>query len=1004
MARTGLCPLVLLTLLPSGVSRSQVIDEDFVEFDDTLWQLTGTAVYDDVTESVALTPPTSNQWGGLFYIAEPITLDNVTITFTAEISQGIGSDGMAMFIVAGDIPPDLCTFGGSTLGIINMPGPIFHVELDTYGGGGDWEGNGLAGNHIGVGYSDIGYLSATDTSPPTQANLSANPGFELENSGPITVEVEFDAGHVIVSVQGDPIIEGDLDNWAGPFEGLLGFSGACGGNYDRHGIHDVTVDAVIKKPCAKVKRSLPTTRFTADQEFEVTLTVSSVCGNEDSCTPPNAPETATIVETLPDGWVASVPTAPGVVGPGNVVTWTFTGGSFKPMDLTYKVLTDDRCTPARISGKVTCSGFSRDASIGGSGILQACCPFGPDGYIMQWLILGPIGDQGGCDIGPVEIQADYLTDGMETQETILPYDGMQIEIDFALAENAGEVYYGRTLDDIPVWYAICDNDGGIDYNDDHMLGMQNDNVMAYAICYVTNTTGEDIEDVYIGTGSDDALEVWFDDQVWTMDTCRGWGFPTPQEANGPVTLVAGVQHRIMTKTFEQGGGWNFYLRFQDATGFPITDGLEVSLNPFVPLRITRSLSSASYKPGDTVTGTLALSEVKDDPRPTAVKITETLPFGWTATNVSDGGTIQGRTIVWNLTGAAIANGKKITYQMAAPKGIAAVFTGVFAVEAERFDVKDEKDEKKVATTLPRAPIPEENLSPWIAADIGTPLKGGQEKISDNSFNIWGGGADISSRADSFRFIYQSTLGGDLTMWVRVEGQDATGAGAKAGLMVRQSLEPGSPFYFVQVTPSDGAGPRYRTSLNGNAGPALPISAEADLPLWLKLVRKSNSFTAFTSTDGSTWEQNFRTATHKNPRSLTLTEPVLYGFAVTAGDAAKVSGVMFRDFQCDGPGFPCGGDGNFFNRGDVDGSGSLTIGDAITLLNYQFAGGAKPPCLDACDTDDSGALTIGDPIYLLSYMFAGGPPPAAPGPPGSPCSPDTTGVALGCEAYPQAACR
>jgi len=628
---------------------------------------------------------------------------------------------------------------------------------------------------------------------------------------------------------------------------------------------------------------------------------------------------------------------------------------------------------------------------GGTAFAQ---PFGQNGYITDWLILGPYGDQGGCDIGPVEIQADYLTDGDITQEDILPYDGMEIETDFDIAES--DVYYG--LDGTPVWLAISDNDGGINYNDEHMLGMPNDNVMAYAVCYIT--AGEDM-DVWIATGSDDALEVWFDDQTWTIDACRGWGWPTPQETNGPVTLLAGVQHRIMTKTFEQGGGWNFYLRLQDADGLPITDlthDIEHSLEPYRPLKIARSLP-AGYKPGDTVTATLTLSEVATPPPP-AVKITETIPAGWTATSASDSGNIQGRTIAWNLTGAAIANGKRVTYEMTAPKGIAATFSGTFEVQGALFRVGG-------ATTLPRAPLPAENLSPWIVADIGNPLAGGQEKISDNSFNIWGGGADIASRSDSFRFIHLSTSGGDLTMWVRVEGQDATGAGAKAGLIVRQSLEPGSPFYYVQVTPDDGAGPRYRTTSAGNAGPALPImpvGTEITFPLWLKLVRTSNSFTGFTSTNGTTWEQNFRTATHKNPRAITLTEPVLVGFAVTAGDAGKVSGVMFRDFHCQGPGCPIvDGDGGF-HRGDVDGSGSLTIGDAITLLNYQFAGGAKPPCLDACDTDDSGALTIGDPIYLLSYMFAGGPPPAAPGPPGSPCSPDTTGVALGCEAYPQAACR
>jgi len=618
------------------------------------------------------------------------------------------------------------------------------------------------------------------------------------------------------------------------------------------------------------------------------------------------------------------------------------------------------------------------------------------------------------------MQQDFLTDGIQIHEVdVMPYAGMQVKTDYTVAAATG-LYTSATVPDlrddinvdgIPTWFRWEDPDDTIAFNSSVPAAFLTPGVnqsspqqcMAYACCYVWNNSGE-VLPVHIGCGSDDSIAIILrDEYVWVHSIPRGWGAPreiqdlvTAMPNGDPIILMPG-ENRLMVKVFEGTGGWGFRLRFQDERGEPILPPtIGVKLRPIpASVPILRSFSSAAYTPGDTVRVALTLSGVKDPP-PAAVKIMETLPLGWTATTASDSGIIQGQTITWNLTGAAIANGRRLAYEVPAPKGITAIFKGTYEVEADQFPVTG-------ATTLPRAPIPAENLSPWIAADIGTPLAGGQEKISDTSFNIWGGGADISSRSDSFRFIHRSSTGGDMTMWVRVEGQDATGAGAKAGLMVRQSLEPGSPFYFVQVTPKDGAGPRYRTSLNGNAGPALPISAEADLPLWLKLVRKSNSFTAFTSTDGTTWEQNFRTATHKNPRAITMTEPVLVGFAVTAGDAAKVSGVMFRDFHCDAP-FCGDGPLGVFHRGDVDGTGGLTIGDAIFLLNYQFAGGAVPPCLDACDTDDSGSLTIGDPIYLLGYMFAGGPAPPAPGPPGSPCGRDLTGVPLGCESYPPAACQ
>ncbi|MBN1422136.1 MAG: hypothetical protein JXP34_25405 [Planctomycetes bacterium] len=99
-----------------------------------------------------------------------------------------------------------------------------------------------------------------------------------------------------------------------------------------------------------------------------------------------------------------------------------------------------------------------------------------------------------------------------------------------------------------------------------------------------------------------------------------------------------------------------------------------------------------------------------------------------------------------------------------------------------------------------------------------------------------------------------------------------------------------------------------------------------------------------------------------------------------------------------------GAGALFHRGDVDGNGILTIGDAVTLLNYQFASGIVPPCIDACDMDDDEILTIGDAVWLLNYQFASGVPPLPPGPPPNPCGPDPAGDALDCAAYPPAACQ
>lgn len=81
----------------------------------------------------------------------------------------------------------------------------------------------------------------------------------------------------------------------------------------------------------------------------------------------------------------------------------------------------------------------------------------------------------------------------------------------------------------------------------------------------------------------------------------------------------------------------------------------------------------------------------------------------------------------------------------------------------------------------------------------------------------------------------------------------------------------------------------------------------------------------------------------------------------------------------------------FLRCDSSSDGLLTIGDAVTLLNYLFLAGTLS-CPDAADCNDSGLINIADPVTLLQYLFVTGTLPPAPFPE---AGPDPTGDNLGC---------
>ena len=89
---------------------------------------------------------------------------------------------------------------------------------------------------------------------------------------------------------------------------------------------------------------------------------------------------------------------------------------------------------------------------------------------------------------------------------------------------------------------------------------------------------------------------------------------------------------------------------------------------------------------------------------------------------------------------------------------------------------------------------------------------------------------------------------------------------------------------------------------------------------------------------------------------------------------------------------------FFTRGDVQTDGQVNIAAAAAGINFLFASGEAPRCLDAMDSNDDGRLNIADPVHLLNYLFAQGETPPAPGP--TVCGLDRTpDDDIGCDAFP-----
>jgi hypothetical protein len=118
--------------------------------------------------------------------------------------------------------------------------------------------------------------------------------------------------------------------------------------------------------------------------------------------------------------------------------------------------------------------------------------------------------------------------------------------------------------------------------------------------------------------------------------------------------------------------------------------------------------------------------------------------------------------------------------------------------------------------------------------------------------------------------------------------------AKAGVMIRETLDPDSVHAFACITPDNGvaAQGRYDTggaSFNWNQG---GIAA----PHWVKLERDiSGNFTVSHSTNGTSWQLVQGTT----PQNVPMSSNVYIGLALTAHDAALTCQAVFSNVTITG---------------------------------------------------------------------------------------------------------
>ncbi|MBN2592301.1 MAG: hypothetical protein JXA81_02255 [Sedimentisphaerales bacterium] len=184
------------------------------------------------------------------------------------------------------------------------------------------------------------------------------------------------------------------------------------------------------------------------------------------------------------------------------------------------------------------------------------------------------------------------------------------------------------------------------------------------------------------------------------------------------------------------------------------------------------------------------------------------------------------------------------------------------------------------------------LSLWFrgySASVGSFAEG-----PTGTFTMTGSGADIWTvndvEADEFHFAYK-TLTGPGTIIAKVQSVENTNNWAKAGVMIRESLNPNSAHAMMVVTPAQGVSFQRRPGTDATS--ADTTTADIVAPQWVKIERDmAGNFTGSYSANGTTW-------TMQGTENIPMGANVLIGLALTSHDAALTCQAVFTNVTTTG---------------------------------------------------------------------------------------------------------
>src|SRR5262249_33762963 len=121
---------------------------------------------------------------------------------------------------------------------------------------------------------------------------------------------------------------------------------------------------------------------------------------------------------------------------------------------------------------------------------------------------------------------------------------------------------------------------------------------------------------------------------------------------------------------------------------------------------------------------------------------------------------------------------------------------------------------------------------------------------------------------------------------QVVSQQYSDQWSKAGVMMRESLDPGSPDVGAYVTPGNGVSLQWRPAQNAGAK-WYGNEVNGGAPYWGKLVRSGSTFSAAASPDGQNW-------TDLGSITISMTSQIYVGLALSAHNDGVINRSTFEN--------------------------------------------------------------------------------------------------------------